>query len=212
MSDDLLDRLSGALRPTPAGLVPQRLLLGLAAGGMVSLALTLAMLGPRPDLALAATKPMFWVKLAYALALAGVALWAGERLTRPGGLAGRRLPWIAAPILAIVALALWRLLDAPPAARMGLVMGHSARLCPWYILAASLPPFAGLLWAARGLAPTRLRLAGLALGLAAGGIGASAYAVHCDEMAAPFLAAWYSLGIGAAGVVGWLTGSRLMRW
>ena len=212
MSDDLLDRLSASLHPTPAGLVLRRLLIGLAAGGAVSLALIAVTLGPRPDFPPAATQPMFWVKFAYALAIAVVALWAGERLARPGGRARGRLTWLAAPLLIVVALALWRLVEAPPGARMSLVMGHSARLCPWYVLAASLAPFAGLVWAARGLAPTRLRLTGLVLGLAAGGMGAFAYAMHCDEMAAPFLGAWYSLGIAGAGLVGWLTAPRLLRW
>ena len=212
MSDDLLDRLSASLRPTPAGLVLQRLLIGLATGGAVSLALVVAVLGPRPDLGAAVSQPMFWVKFGYALALAVVALWAVERLARPGGLARGRLAWLAAPLLIVTAIALWRLAAAPPGVRMGLVMGHSARLCPWYILAAALAPFAGLVWAVRGLAPTRLRLAGLVLGLSAGGMGAFAYAVHCDEMAAPFLAAWYSLGVAGAGLVGWLIAPRLLRW
>jgi hypothetical protein len=212
VSDDLLDRLSSSLRPTPAGLVLRRLLIGLAVGGAVSLALVAAFLGPRQDFAPAALQPMFWVKFGYALAIAGAALWAGERLARPGGLARGRLAWLSAPLLIVAALALWRLAEAPAEERMGLVMGHSARLCPWYVLAASLAPFAGLVWAVRALAPTRLRVAGLVLGLAAGGMGAFAYATHCDEMAAPFLATWYTLGVGAAGVLGWLTGPRLMRW
>ena len=212
MSDDLLDRLSASLRPTPAGLVLQRLLIGLATGGAVSLALVVAVLGPRPDLGAAVSQPMFWVKFGYALALAVVALWAVERLARPGGLARGRLAWLAAPLLIVTAIALWRLAAAPPGVRMGLVMGHSARLCPWYVLAASLAPFAGLVWAVRGLAPTRLRLAGLALGFAAGGMGAFAYAMHCDEMAAPFLAVWYTLGVAAAGALGWLVGPRILRW
>lgn len=212
MSDDLLDGFAASLRPTPAGYVLRRLLIGLLAGGVTSLALTLVLLGARPDLAQAAGRSMFWVKLAYGLALGAIAVWAAERLTRPGGLAAGRLPWLAAPALLVAGLAAWRLMDAAPEARMSLLMGHSARLCPWYILGCSLPPLAGLVWAVRGLAPTRLRLAGLVLGVAAGGVGAGAYAVHCDEMAAPFLAAWYSLGIAAVGALGWLSAPRLLRW
>jgi hypothetical protein len=212
VSDDLLDRLSASLRPTPAGLIRQRLLLGLGAGGAVSLALVATILGPRPDLGPAVSQPMFWIKFGYALSLAGVALWAVERLARPGGLARDRLAWIAAPILIVTAIALWRIAAAPPGVRMGLVMGHSSRLCPWFVLAASLAPFAGLVWAVRGLAPTRLRMAGLVIGLAAGGMGAFAYALHCDEMAAPFLAIWYSLGVAGAGLFGWLTAPRLLSW
>jgi hypothetical protein len=92
------------------------------------------------------------------------------------------------------------------------LLGHSAGVCPWLIVAFSLPPLLGLIWATRALAPTRLRLAGLVLGLAAGGVGATAYAFHCDEMAAPFLAIWYSAGILGAGLLGALLGPRALRW
>ena len=212
MSDELIDRLSADLRPTGRGAVAGRLAAGLAGGLVLSAGLVLVLLGARPDLAAAAGQGMFWVKLGYPAALAGIALWAGERLARPGGRAGDRLTWLAAPALTLAALAALRLVQAPHEAQAGLLMGHSARLCPWLILGFSLPPLAGLVWAARGLAPTRLRLAGLVLGLAAGGAGAAAYAVHCDEMAAPFLLVWYSLGVLAAGGLGWLSGPRLLRW
>jgi hypothetical protein len=212
MTDDLIDRLSTDLRPTPAGAVIGRLLTGLAAGGAISVALVVMLLGVRPDVRAASVQPMFWMKFAYGLAIAAVALWGAERLARPAATARGRLAWLAAPVLVLGAVALWRLTHAPEAARMGLLMGHSARLCSWLILAFSLPPMLGLVWAMRSLAPTRLRLAGLALGLAAGGAGAGAYALHCDEMAAPFLAAWYTLGVAAAGAVGWALAPRLLRW
>jgi hypothetical protein len=43
----------------------------------------------------------------------------------------------------------------------------------------------------KGLAPTRLARAGAAAGLLAGAIAESIYALHCPEMAAPFLAVFY---------------------
>jgi hypothetical protein len=160
----------------------------------------------------AAGQGMFWVKLGYAASLAAIAVWACERLARPGAAGSPRLAWIAAPVAILATLAAWRLALASPGAHGGLLMGHSAQFCPWLILIFSAPPLAGLVWAVRGLAPTRLRLAGFAVGLAAGGAGAAAYALHCDEMAAPFLITWYSLGVMAAGGLGWLLGPRLLRW
>ena len=212
MSDELIARLSEDLQPTARGAVAGRLCAGLLAGFAASLLLVLAVLGARPDLATAAGEGMFWVKLGYAASFAAIAVWACERLARPGARASRRLAWLAAPVLVLAALAVLRLAQAPPGAQGGLLMGHSAHVCPWLILAFSAPPLAGLVWALRGLAPTRLRLAGLAVGLAAGGAGAAAYALHCDEMAAPFLVVWYSLGVLAAGGLGWLLGPRLLRW
>jgi len=192
--------------------VPLRLAVGTAAGATLSMVLVAATVGLRPDIGAATEKAMFWAKLAYPIALAALALWTCERLARPTGAARGRFGWVAAPVLALAALAAWQLSRAPPETRMLLLMGHSARICPWLILAFSIPPLAGLAWAVRGLAPTRLRLAGAAVGLAAGGAGAAAYAFHCDEMAAPFLIVWYTLGIAAVGVLGWLAGPRLLRW
>jgi hypothetical protein len=112
----------------------------------------------------------------------------------------------------IALLALIAMLLAPPSARDLMLMGHSARLCPFLVLASALPPLAGLIWAMRGLAPTQFRETGFVIGLAAGGIGAFAYAWHCNETGAPFLAVWFSLGIGAAAFLGWLVGPRVLRW
>ena len=90
-------------------------------------------------------------------------------------------------------------------------MGHSWDKCPWRILVVGLPLLAGAVWAVRGLAPTRLTLAGLAAGGCAGGLGAAIYAVACDETSAPFLAIWYTLGMMALALIG-LLGARLLRW
>ena len=50
-------------------------------------------LGLRPDIAAAVATWMFWTKFAYTLALGGLALWAAERLGRPGGRANRWWCW-----------------------------------------------------------------------------------------------------------------------
>ena len=61
-----------------------------------------------------------------------------------------------------------------------------------------MPIFAGLLWSFRRFAPTRLRAAGAAAGLAAGALAATLYCLHCPEVSAIFVLTWYSLGIGLA--------------
>ena len=212
MSNDLIDRLSADLRPISKLVVVRRLALGVGAGAAVSAVLTAATLGFRPDMAQAIGEGMFWVKLAYTLALGGLAFWTCERLARPAGGARNRWPWLLVPVLALAALAAWQLAQAPAPMRMPMMMGHTARVCPWCILAFSLPPLIGLVWAVRGLAPTRLRLTGAMIGLAAGGAGAAVYALHCDESTAPFLMIWYTLGVAAAGALGGLAGPRLLRW
>jgi hypothetical protein len=64
----------------------------------------------------------------------------------------------------------------------------------------------------KGLAPTRLRLAGAAMGFAAGAMGALVYSVHCPELAAPFLGFWYLLGMLIPTAIGMALGPRLLRW
>ena len=212
MTEDLIGRLADKLRPVSRLAVLHRLLVGLAAGGGASALLIAATLGFRPDMRDAAQESIFWIKLAYTLALGGLALWACERLARPTGAAMRRLPWMMVPLATVMVVAGWQLAHAPALRRMPMIIGHSADICSWWILVFSLPPLGGLIWAVRGLAPTRLRLTGGVIGLAAGGMGASVYALHCDESTIPFLAIWYTLGVVAAGIVGWLSGPRLLRW
>ena len=76
----------------------------------------------------------------------------------------------------------------------------------------SVPVFVAVVWAMQGLAPTRLRLAGAAAGLVSGSLGALVYALHCPELAAPFLGPWYLLGVLIPAGVGALLGPRLLRW
>jgi hypothetical protein len=169
-------------------------------------------LGPRPDLPQAAAPPMFWVKAGYAFVLAAIGLWAAARAARPASAAERCLLWLLAPLAAAAILAALQLATAPPPMRGPLVMGGSATICPWLIVLLSIAPFGGLVWAMRGLAPTRLTLAGAAAGLAAGSAGAFVYAMHCTESGAPFLALWYTLGVVIVGLAGAGLGSRLLRW
>jgi hypothetical protein len=209
---DLARRLSTDLAPVSPAQVSRRLLLGLGSGLLISIVLVLAILGPRPDMGPAMHTMMFWAKLIYPLSLAAIAAFALERLARPAASAGSRVVWLPLPFILVILLALIAVIVAPPSARNAMLMGHSARLCPFLVFAFAVPPLAGLVWAMRGLAPTRLRESGLVIGLAAGGAGAFAYAWHCNETGAPFLAAWYSLGIAAAAFLGWLAGPRLLRW
>jgi hypothetical protein len=212
MTDDLLDALARDIAPRPARRVGPRLALALGVGAFVSLAGVMVLLGPRSDFPAALGTAMFWTKLFYVLALAAAALGCVERLARPGGEVRRRVGWLAAPVaaMALAALAQWIL--APTAMHQTLLMGNSAAVCPWLIITAAAPIFVALAWAMRGLAPTRLRTAGAMAGLAAGAAGAVVYALHCREAGGAFVLVWYSLGVLAPAVFGWLAGPTLLRW
>lgn len=176
---------------------------------------TLAMaiaLGVRPDIASAALLPMFWMKLGFPVSVAAVTLQAAMRLARPGMGTGRAPAILAALAGSLWLLALATLMNAAPADRDELVFGTTWQSCLIAIPLLSIPVFGATVWALRGLAPTRLALAGGAAGLLAGASGAAVYALHCPELTAPFLAVWYVLGMLIPAIAGALAGPYLLRW
>lgn len=210
-TEDLIDRLAVDLTPTSGDAVARRIAIGAGGGIVLSAALMLALLGLRPDLAEALSTGPFWIKFVYVAVASIAGLAAIVKLSRP---AGRIVEptWLAGLLLTIVAaMAVAQYAMAPQGARPALVYGGSALICPAIILLLALPIHAGVVWAMRGLAPTRIRLAGLAAGLGAGSFSALVYNFHCDETSIVFLALWYSLGILAAGLVGLVT-ARILRW
>ena len=211
-TDDLIASLAADVRPVPRFAVGRRLAIGIAIGAAVSLLLVAGTLGVRPDLWLAMQGPAFWMKWGYTLSLSVAACFATLRLARPDPGSLRRLWWIAVPIAALVATGISELRDTPRAQWLAMWLGQSWRVCPWLVLATAMPVFTGLLWSFRRLAPTRLRAAGAAAGLAAGAIAATVYCLHCPEVSALFVLTWYSLGILLAAGVGALAGPRLLRW
>ncbi len=112
-------------------------------------------------------------------------------------------------MLAVWALAAFVLIDAEPPARAGLVLGRTWAACLFSIALLSIPAFIAHLWAMKGLAPTRLRLAGAAAGFAS---GALVFTLRCPELAAPFLGIWYVMGMLIPTAVGALIGPRVLRW
>lgn len=202
---------SGATAVEP-GLLRRRYATALGWGAFGTALLMAIMFGVRADLAETARLPMFWVKLAFPAALLAGGLVAVIRLSRPGVPLGRVPAAVAAPVLAIWLIAAVVLFGAAPEARDQLIFGDTWAFCPFNIAFLSIPMFVALLWAMKGLAPTRPVLAGAAVGLLSGATGAAVYALYCTEMAAPFLGIWYLLGMLIPTVVGAMLGLRLLRW
>ena len=181
-------------------------------GAFAATLLMAILLGVRPDLPEAARLPMFWVKLAFAASLTAASLLAALRLSRPGASLARVPGALAAPVLAMWLLAAIALGRAAPSQWSGLFLGETWQSCPLLIAMLSVPVFVAVMWAMKGLAPTRLRLAGAAAGLLAGAAGALVYTLHCPELEAPFLGFWYLLGMLIPTSVGALLGPRILRW
>ncbi len=211
-TDALIERLLQNAEPVRSGTVLRRLLLGLAAGSAASFALMALWLGVRPDLMTAMGTAAYWMKFFYTLLFAVAGFWTLERLSRPGTHARPQMILEALPFALLAAWAAMRLMMAPADARMPMLMGSSHQVCPWRIAILALPIFVGVFWSLRGLAPTRPWIAGAAAGLFAGAAGAFIYAFHCNESAAAFVAAWYTLGILAVGAMGALLGRFILRW
>lgn len=185
----------------------------LAAGLAVSLIAMLVVLGPREDWREAIDLPVFWIKLAFPAGMAVAACWALHRLAHPGMRMGPAAALaMGVPVALVWSLASFTLAGAEPTNRMSLVMGSSWWQCVLSIVLLAAPTFLAACWALRALAPTRLSLTGAVAGVFAGGVGAFTYAAHCTEMAAPFLAVWYVLGMLLPAGIGALLGRRLLRW
>ena len=211
-TDRLVAMLARDAEPVTRGASRHRFATALVAGSVAAVVLMLALLGLRPDLREAVRDPMFWVKLGVPALLLASGLPACTRLGRPGSRVGAAAVALLAPIAAIWLLAALALASAPPSARVALVLGDSSAACVLSIAILAAPTFIGAFWAMRGLAPTRPALAGAFSGLLAGAAGALVYAWHCPEMAAPFIATWYLLGIAGPAVVGAIIGPVLLRW
>lgn len=147
------------------------------------------------------------------------AAWAG--LAGPGGMAARVAALVAALVAGLLTMALlawWSVRGQAPGAWSAwntwsaFAGGGTASVCAWSITGLSLPTLAAGFWALRGLAPTRLRWAGAAVGLAAGGAGALAYGVVCPETSTAFIALWYTVAMAVPAALGALLGPRLLRW
>lgn len=211
-TDDLIALLASDAGPVPRRAAWRRLAWAVAAALPLSVAWMIAFYGVRPGLAASLADPMAWLKVLVpaAVALGGFALT--ERLARPGVPVGGAWLGVAVPLLVLWSLGLAVWTAAAPEARADLLLGRTWRTCTLNIAVMAAPLFLAAMMALRGLAPTRPALAGAAAGVLAGGVGAAVYALHCPELAAPFLAVWYVLGMAVPALAGAAVGRLLLRW
>lgn len=210
-TDELATLLAKGAGPIDPRGEKRRVATGLVLGVLGACTLCIVSLGLRPNLIAETALPMFWAREAFCAAVGIAAFWAALRLGHPGRRLGKVPLAIGAPVVVMWGLAALALAD-DPSERTRLIFGSTAAVCPPLIALVSTPLFAALIWIAKGLAPTQLRIAGAMSGLAAGAFGALAYTLHCPELAAPFLGIWYVLGMLIPAAAGAWLGPRLLRW
>lgn len=211
-TEELVSLLAAGEAPVPVHPIGRRYAMALAWSVPPAVLIMATVYGVRGDLALATAGLIFWIKLGFAGSLAWAGLLAATRLGRPGVRAGGVWAAMAATLALLWAFAALTLLQAEPAQRAELILGQTWKTCPFNIALISLPLMAATLWAMKGMAPTRLALAGASAGLLAGALGTLIYAFHCPESAAPFVSIWYVIGIAIPTAAGAGLGPRVLRW
>ena len=211
-TEDLVTMLATGAGAVGEDAAARRYATALGWGAFGATLLMAVLLGVRADLAAAALLPMFWAKMAFSGTLAAASMLAVMRLSQPGARLARVPLALAAPVVAMWILAAIALGRTQQELWPVLFFGNTWRSCPLFVATLSAPAFVAVLWAMKGLAPTRLALAGAAAGLLAGAVGALVYSLHCPELAAPFVGFWYLAGMLIPAAIGALLGPRLLRW
>jgi len=204
--------LSTNVEPVRRGLVGRTIFIAVAGGVVVALGIMLAALGLRADLTTARATIFLLLKIAFALAVVGVAMRYLLRLARPGAERGISPLTIAVPFAAIALLGAISLGAAPSAHWDSMILGDEWLECLLSIPIIAIVPFAVVIFAVRRAAPTNLVRTGAVAGLVAGGVSAMAYAFHCTDDSAPFVAVWYGATIVLCTLAGAALGPRLLRW
>ncbi len=210
-TDKLIDMLARGTAPAEKLRWKRKLAITLLVGLAVGVALVAIGLGVRPDIG-AARMPVMW-KTIFAATAAMVMLPLALQLMRPGRPLGWRIGAVGV-FFALCALAtIIALMGEMPERRWEAWMGGAA--FPWCVVlipVIAAPTAALLVWLMRAFAPTRLAMAGAAIGALSGGVGAMAYAMYCPTDSVAFVTTWYALAIAVCAALGALIVSKFLRW
>jgi hypothetical protein len=211
-TDDLVAMLSANVEPVERGLVGRAISIAIAAGAVIALGAMVIGLGVRADLTTTRAVVFLSLKLAFAIAVVGVAGRYLTKLARPGAERGISPLTIVVPFAAVALLGAISLGSAPSAHWNRMILGDEWIECLLSIPIIAIVPFAVTIFAMRRAAPTNLVRAGAVAGLIAGGVSAMAYALHCTDDSLPFVAIWYGGTIVLCTLAGAALGPRLLRW
>lgn len=201
-TNDLIERLAKrSLRP--AGNNRLAFALPLAAAALANIGALMILLG----LPVAVGSGAVLSKWAFSLPLTAGAIASLYALAHPGRRSSMLLTLTVSPLLGVAGLAMLEFTGG-----MGAFPGATWQRTLLAIILLGGLNFVAAIYAARLLAPVRLRRAGMAAGLVSGGMAASAYAPFCHEPGAVYLLVFFGGPIMVLAAFGWLGGPRLLRW
>lgn len=209
-TDDLIRALASDTHPRsirPARLLAFVLPLAVA----IAVAVFLLAIGPREDLVAALQTVRFDFKLVVAAILAASALAMVARIARPDADWSRGIVLVIAPAILLAGVAL-ELVMLEPGRWAPAAMGTNALVCLTFIPLIGLGPLALFVVFLRNGATVKPVLAGALAGLAAGGLAAVLYALHCTDDSPLFVAIWYSIAIAILAALGAVAGRLAVRW
>ena len=211
-TDDLISLLSTGVEPVERGRVTRTITLVIGASAVLAVVAMLGSHGLRENLLDSHVVGYILIKILFTVGILVPAIIYLMRLARPGGRQRTSTFVVVLQFLALVLLAVISLCLAPAAHWKGMVLGRQWLECLVSIPLIAIVPFAALVWVVRKMAPTDLTRAGALIGLTAGAVSATGYALHCVDDSVPFIAAWYGGTIALCTLAGAMLGPRLLRW
>jgi len=209
-TDHLIDMLARGVEPAERPRWARRLALTLVVGLAAAAVIVALWIGVRPDLGSARMPVM--MKAMFSAAAAAMMLPLAVQLMKPGRPLGWRLGAVGVFLGVCVVATIVALMGKAPEERIAAWMGGAFPWCVVIVPILAAPTAAGLLWLMRSFAPTRLTLAGAAIGALSGGVGAMAYAMYCPVDSVAFVTTWYVVAIALCAAIGAVIGARILRW
>ena len=211
-TDDLITLLSTNVEPVDHRRSVRNIGMAVVAGAAAAVATVYFVLGPRAGLTTVGVLLPALLKVAVTFAILVPASIYLIRLSRPGGERRYSIALVGLPFLAIMFVVVLSLTVAPGSHWNGTILSDEWLECVISIPLIAIVPFSVLIWVVRQMAPTDLARTGAFVGLVAGCLSATGYALHCADDSVPFFALWYGGTIALCTFAGWKLGPKLLRW
>ncbi len=211
-TNELISMLSSQVDPVDTGEVVRSVRIAILIGAAASLLAVVFVLGVRTDLNEMHAQVFLIAKLTFSLSVVILASHYLVKYVRPGGEFQVQFVLTVLPFFAVMIIAAISLATAPQSHWKTMVFGSYWLECLIAIPTVAVVPFAAIMAAVRLAAPTDLVRTGALAGLVAGGVSATAYALHCMDDQLPFIALWYGGTIVLCTIAGAVLGPKLLRW